>query len=251
MSFESDLRVLEENRPCFVADYGRSGAILNFKNERANDAAQASIREYQRIKLRTVMAEHESIWRKVIAGVFTAGIIAVLGWFLPGLLTVVAKFLLTIWRRCIHLVGVPAWLLTLLLLYVGTSLIRAYLRHRSRIRQKSQPSDDSPDEPDWRDYTCNVFHEIVWRWSYASRGRLFHLLPFCFKCDTQIHPKIGSIGPLGEKTDYTCDHCGNQVLLDGSHEQVLDWISRQIQRKLRSPSKEWKTAIKTHGWRNK
>ncbi|PYK64433.1 MAG: hypothetical protein DME50_13530, partial [Verrucomicrobia bacterium] len=79
MSFESDLRVLVENRPCFVADYGRSGAILNFKNERANDAAQASIREYQRIKLRTVMAEHESIWRKVIAAVFTAGIIAVLG----------------------------------------------------------------------------------------------------------------------------------------------------------------------------
>ena len=197
------------------------------------------------------MAQHESISRKVIAGVITAVIVTVLGflakWLLPGLGT----FFLTIWRWCVHLVSVPASLLIVLSLYVGTSLIRAYLRHRRRTRQNTQHADEFADEPDWPDYTCDVFYEIVWRWSYASQGGRLQLVPFCFKCDTQIHPNIGSIGPLGEKTDYTCDHCGNQVLLDGSHEQVLDWISRQIQRKLRSPSKEWKTAIKTHGWRNK
>ena len=197
------------------------------------------------------MAEHESISRKVIAGVLIGIILAALGflakWLLPGLWT----FFVTIWRWCVHLVSVPAWLLIVLSLYVGTSLIRAYLRHRRRIRQKSQPADDSADEPDWRDYTCDVFHEIVWRWSYASRGELLQLVPFCFKCDTQIHPRIGSIGPLGEKTDYTCDHCGNQVLLDGSHEQILDWVSRQIQRKLRSPSEEWKNAIKDQASRSR
>ena len=201
------------------------------------------------------MAEQESIWRKVIAGVIAAviaaGIIAALGWFLPGLLSLTAKSLLMVWRWCVHLVRVPAWLLIILSLYVGTSLIRAYLRHRRRTRQNTQRADDSADQPDWRDYMCDVFYEIVWRWSYASGGGLLHLLPFRFKCDTQIHPKIGVIGPLGEKTSYTCDHCGNQVLVDGSHEEVVDRVSRQIDRKLRSPSEEWKTAIKTQGWRNR
>ena len=147
------------------------------------------------------MAQHESISRKVIAGVITAVIVTVLGflakWLLPGLGT----FFLTIWRWCVHLVSVPASLLIVLSLYVGTSLIRAYLRHRRRTRQNTQHADEFADEPDW--------------------------------------------------PDYTCDHCGNQVLLDGSHDEVIDRVSRQIQRKLRSPGKEWKTAIKIHGWRNK
>jgi hypothetical protein len=199
------------------------------------------------------MAQHESISRKVIAGVITAGVIAVLGllakWLLPGLAHVAATFFLTVWRWCVHLVSVPAWLLILLSLYVGTSLIRAYLRHRSRTRQKTQ----RPADPDWRDYTCDVFDEIVWRWGYASRGELLQLVPFCFKCDTQIHPEIGHIDALGEKTRYPCDNdnCRNQVLLDGSHEQVVDRVSRQIQRKLRSPSEELKTAIKANAWRNR
>jgi len=199
------------------------------------------------------MAEHESISRKVIVGVLIGIILAALGflakWLLPGLGT----FLFTIWRWCLHLISVPAWLLIVLSLYVGTSLIRAYLRHRRRTRQNTQRADDSADEPDWDDYTCDVFHEIVWRWSYASRGGLIHLLPFCLKCDTQIHPEIGHIDALGQKTRYACDNdnCGNQVLLDGSHEEVVDRVARQIQRKLRSPSEEWKTAIQTQGWRNR
>jgi len=201
------------------------------------------------------MAQHESISRKVIAGVITAGVIAVLGllakWLLPGLAHLAATFFLTVWRWSVHLVRLPAWLLIILSLYVATSLIRAYLRHRRRTRQNMQRADDSADEPDWRDYMCDVFYEIVWRWSYASGGGLLHLLPFCFKCDTQIHPKIGVIGPLGEKTSYTCDHCGNYVLVDGSHEEVVDRVSRQIDRKLRSPSEEWKTAIKTQGSRHR
>ena len=80
-------------------------------------------------------------------------------------------------------------------------------------------------------------------------GGLIHLLPFCLKCDTQIHPEIGHIDALGQKTRYACDNdnCGNQVLLDGSHEQIVDRVSRQIQRKLRSSGEEWKTAIRTQG----
>jgi len=197
------------------------------------------------------MAEHESISRKVIAGVIIGIILAALGflakWLLPGLGT----FLLTIWHWCVHLVSVPVWLLILLSLYAGTSLIRAYLRHRRRTRQKPERAGDSPDEPNWQDYTCDIFYEIVWRWSYPSQVGRLQLVPFCLKCDTQIHPQIGDIGPLGEKTSYTCDHCGNRVLLDGSQEEVVDRVSRQIQRKLRSPGEEWKIAIKTQGWRNR
>jgi hypothetical protein len=198
------------------------------------------------------MAQHESISRKVIAGVLIGIILAALGflakWLLPGLGT----FLLTIWHWCVHLVSVPVWLLILLSVYAGTSLIRAYLRHRGRTRQKPERAGDSPDEPNWQDYTCDVFYEIVWRWSYANQGKL-QLVPFCLKCDTQIHPEIGHIDALGEKTRYACDNdnCGNQVLLDGSHEQVVDRVTRQIQRKLRSPSEEWKTGIKTQGWRKR
>ncbi len=187
------------------------------------------------------MAEHESISRKVIAGVIIGIILAALGfmakWLLPGLGT----FLLAVWHWCVHLV-------ILLSLYVGTSLIRAHLRHRRRTRrQNTKPADD----PNWQDYTCDVFYEIVWRWSYPSQVGRLQLVPFCLKCDTQIHPQIGDIGPLGEKTSYTCDHCGNRVLLDGSQEEVVDRVSRQIQRKLRSPGEEWKIAIKTQGWRNR
>jgi hypothetical protein len=161
--------------------------------------------------------------------------------------TVVGKFLVTLWHWCVHLVKVPAWLVIVLSLYVSVSLIRTYLRRRSRTRQQNtQPAQRTSN---WRDYTCDVFHEIVWRWEYGNRGQLIQFVPFCFKCDTQIHPQIGHIGPFGEKTDYHCDHCENRVLLDGSHEHVVDRISRQIQRKLRSPTEEWKTAIKAHASR--
>ena len=201
------------------------------------------------------MAEHESISRKVIAGVLIGIILAALGflakWLLPGLLSLAATSLLAVWRWCVHPVSVPAWLVILLSVFVGTSLIHAYLRHRRRTRRNTQRADDSADEPDWQDYTCDVFHEMTWRWGYDNRGQLLRLLPFCFKCDTQIRPEIGSIDALGEKTNYACDHCGNQVLLDGSHDHVVDWISRQIQRKLRSPSEDWKRAIKPQGWRNR
>ncbi len=196
------------------------------------------------------MAEHESISRKVIAGVIIGIILAALGfmakWLLPGLGT----FLLAVWHWCVHLVSVPAWLLILLSLYVGTSLIRAHLRHRRRTRrQNTKPADD----PNWQDYTCDVFYEIVWRWSYPSQVGGIQPVPFCLKCDTQIHPEIGHIDALGEKTRYPCDNdnCRNQVLLDGSHEQVVDRVTRQIQRKLRSPGEEWKIAIKTQAWRNR
>ena len=203
------------------------------------------------------MAEHESISRKVIAGVLIGIILAALGflakWLLPGLLSLAATSLLAVWRWCVHPVSVPAWLVTLLSVFVGTSLIHAYLRHRRRTRRNTQRADDSADEPDWDDYTCDVFHEIVWRWDYARQGELLQLAPFCFKCDTQIHPEIGHIDALGERTRYPCDNdnCGNQVLLDGSHEQIVDRVSRQIQRKLRSSGEEWKTAIRTQGWRKR
>ncbi len=197
---------------------------------------------------------HESISRKVIGGVITAGVIATLGllgkWLLPGLAHLVATFFLTIWHLCVHLVSVPAWVLIALLLYVGTSLIRAYFRRRRRIREKAQPKTQRTTETNWRDYKCDVFHEIVWRWHYANQSQL-KLVPFCLKCDTQIHPEIGHIDALGESARYRCDHCGNQVSLDGSHEAVVDRVTRQIQRKLRSPSKEWKLAIQTQGWRNR
>jgi hypothetical protein len=188
----------------------------------------------------------ESIARKVVAGVLIGIILAAVGslanWLLPGVRT----FFVSVWRLCIHLVAVPAWLLILLSLYVGTSLIRAYLRHRSQTQQNTQRA----AEPNWRDYTCDVFHQIVWRWGYGNNGQPVQLTPFCFKCDTQIYPEIGHISPLGEKASYHCDNCGNQVLVDGSHEYVVGWIARQIQRKLRSPAKEWKNAIKDHAGRN-
>jgi len=194
------------------------------------------------------MAEQESVSRKVIAGVLIGIILAALGflakWLLPGLWT----FFLTVWRWCIQLVSVPTWLLILLSLYVGASLLRAYLSHRRRTRQKNtQPAQRTLN---WSDYTCDVFHEIAWRWKYAHDGQLYELVPFCFKCDTQIHPRIGHVDSLGRSTNYQCDHCGNQVLVDGSQSAIDDWVTRQIQRKLRSPNKEWKTAIKTQGWRN-
>jgi hypothetical protein len=102
----------------------------------------------------------------------------------------------------------------------------------------------------WTDYKCDVFDAITWRWSYVNDGQLDQLVSFCFKCDTQIHPKIGYIDSLSERTDYTCDFCGNQVVLDGSHDEIVDRVSRQIQRKLRSPSEEWKAAIKAYASKN-
>ena len=151
------------------------------------------------------MAQHESISRKVIAGVITAGVIAVLGllakWLLPGLAHLTATFFLTVWHWFVHPVNVPVWLLTALSLYTGITLLRVYLRHRKRTHktataQKSQ----QPHEPHSTDYRCDVFHQITWRWHYGYGGQLGEPAPYCLDCDTEIHPQIGHIDALGQTT---------------------------------------------------
>jgi len=146
------------------------------------------------------------------------------------------KLVLSSFREfLVYSVPAPVWLLGLMLLVVGAcavALVMAWLDHVRKSRQ-----------PEWLQYTGDMFEGMKWRWQFALDGQIHGLKPYCPKDDTRViscgqpHNYI-VVGSRGLNTFYRCETCSNTWCLSGAESEVLQRVERKIDRKIRTG--EWR-----------
>lgn len=167
------------------------------------------------------------IFVSVGSGLILAGVIWLTG-FLPLLWGVVKATTLWVVALLLFKIPIPVWLfIPLMVATVPTVVLVA-----SRFRK--------PRGPIYLDYKEDEFSSVIWRWSYMSNGKIDHVWCFCPADDTMLVfklPRYVNTAPTIE-----CETCGTvYIRYDGSQENLISAIKRQIDRKIRSG--EWRKVV--------
>lgn len=176
-----------------------------------------------------------SIRNHVIAIVIATGILAlvkpvrhigelVLRWFW----TIILNFDVYIRRPAI----IPLWFLYLIVLFLLIELLielsRVDMRYTEQKGQEKSPIT----------YKSDKFFDVVWRWKLDSNFYPFSITTFCPSCDMQLYPENLGFGRI----IFHCDKCNYKGFpLELDEVRLEDWVSREIQRKIRTG--EWKQII--------
>lgn len=153
--------------------------------------------------------------------------------FVPGVFSWLWGVVVLIWRFFTAPVGIPVWLLSLLLFIIVWLVYRGLKRS---LRSLATPS--------YLTYTDDRFFGIHWRWKYLG-NQLDNPKAYCPECDTLLSIEAAYGMPTGLVTrDYTfqtifyCEHCNwRSKNLDGQYEEIEAKVIRQIDRKIRN--NEW------------
>jgi hypothetical protein len=64
-------------------------------------------------------------------------------------------------------------------------------------------------------------------WRFTPHGPI----PFCTRCDLQIHPQNYRIGQFDPGyVEYSCEHCNSKVTKTGQHAELVNLMLREAQR---------------------
>jgi hypothetical protein len=86
-----------------------------------------------------------------------------------------------------------------------------------------------PPPPAWLEYRQDQFFDIAWTWRYAGNQILeSSITPFCPRC--QMRLRGDQQGYMTMTTTFICDDCGFRKDIQGSGHDVIDRISRLIER---------------------
>ncbi|QHI69493.1 hypothetical protein [Tichowtungia aerotolerans] len=128
--------------------------------------------------------------------------------------------------------SVPWWLV-----YAVLAIIILLLSRAIRQALQSLATDVAKASP--LSYTTDHFHGLVWRWRMDSDFQPYRISTFCPHCDMQLRPCSSG---YGYSTQFHCDKCGfSSSNIEMETGQLEEWISREIQRKLRT--NEWKQEL--------
>jgi hypothetical protein len=93
----------------------------------------------------------------------------------------------------------------------------------------------------WKEYVCDEFLGIKWRWIYSPwEDRPVNLAPFCPRCDFQIFPRASGYVAT-ERVDFPCENCGFTRSFDMTYDELENRVHRSIQLNLRNGS--WKAIL--------
>src|SRR6266446_8317857 len=147
------------------------------------------------------MASSERPTTKIVVSVVSTLIGAAVTYFASSWWSPVQKALswvfLATWHFLVSTRSIPGWLLLIFCLATLVCLFQFIAAARR------------PTGPNWRQYTQDLFFDIMWRWSYFG-GEIQRPVPFCRHCDIQLVPQLDTeYGPWGrrEVTHFICDHC--------------------------------------------
>lgn len=169
---------------------------------------------------------NDPVWSKVISAAILLGagwVTHRLNWW-PGWMT---RKIASVWAYLVSRVGVPLWLLALLILVATIAvLFAAFLLWVSLSARRHDVA-----EP-WRSYTSDLFDGLRWRWRYEN-GAINHLFSFCPACDYQVLPD--NMSRFSPTVGFHCDGCGRNLgAQEGPYENLVSRVTRLIQQKLRN-----------------
>lgn len=177
------------------------------------------------------MSTTEGISGKVKVSVLSAIILGALAYFWQNhaqkVWNWVTQVSYGIWTWFISEHAMVGWLMVLVLALAVIGLIVII----DSVWPKSESSN-------WRNYKEDEFFGVRWRWGYPGDS-IDNIAAYCPSCDTQIVAcqKLGgySMRSPVEETEYYCDHCGRKChLFNGSHDDMLNKVHRQIAREIRT-----------------
>lgn len=118
-----------------------------------------------------------------------------------------------------------AWLLTLILAFVG--LAKIYLALKS-----------GSEEPEFKSYTEDFIYGAKWRWSWAG-NQISNVWCFCPLCDATLVYDDSSCRSFSDvnKTDFICENCEYTVVASipgGDNRYATGAIRREIGRRVRT-----------------
>jgi len=181
----------------------------------------------------STVAEQRNRWlgREVIIALLGATAAVVV----PGIFIGFGRALLLVWNFLTGSVSLPVWA-------IGAVAIAFLLSLYKNLKTALTTGGGSS----FLLYTQDVFFGIRWRWKYYG-NELGPVVAFCPRCDTRLLERDEYLSrrvgyASGSGILFYCDHCSwESQPLEGTHDDVIERVGRQIDRKIRN--KEWITEI--------
>jgi hypothetical protein len=120
--------------------------------------------------------------------------------------------------------SIPHWVLLLIVSGLLMLVTLAVVVIVAVIRDGPAP------QPSWRSYTTDMFLGLRWRW-WNAEGTFHGLYPCCPRCDLRLRPDSVY---RGGTVAFQCEDCGNVVQLSASYDEVIDQVTRFIDRNMRT-----------------
>ena len=172
--------------------------------------------------------DKHKIRNSVIASLFTAAVVSLVVYLIPGGWASVIGWCAKITGAAVAWLctslEVPVWLIAILALAFAALVIAAAVIVLAIVRKSSDQIES---------FTEAEFFGIKWRWRYGQMG-IYDIASFCPECDLQVHPVSASAYRAVDRVVYGCDECHwHSEEFEMSAAEVEDRVLRKIQQEIR------------------